>query len=388
MSLKKFENKDILYNILEANPEQKLQIYDSKIYLNDQRQISGSFTDSVPNVPTGFVSMFELNVDRNEADTGLIYPFVTKDGSLIGTKTISTTTFNSDFSYGDVISGSYPLSSSIKRDFYQVGQARPEINALKNTLNYYKGLSSHYAYSSSLGDKSNQELGLISVPSIMFGSSINKGSVKLDFYISGSLFGTLQDINRNGELIQTGPEGSVGSGSVAGVVLYNEGFVVLTGSWALDSVPRNYIADPSSLKEPAWIYFGVGAQDGVAAGTIPSSSYDMVFEGTSKIPTLTMFAHADKGEMNNSNNPTFPKYGQVSSPRTSSFMYKQPDNLEIKNITSSSYSGYNADFRKTTYISKVGIYDEKKNLIGIATLATPIKKEETENFTFKLKMDI
>jgi hypothetical protein len=101
-----------------------------------------------------------------------------------------------------------------------------------------------------------------------------------------------------------------------------------------------------------------------------------------------MFAHADKGEMNNSNNPTFPKYGQVSSPRTSSFMYKQPDNLEIKNITSSSYSDYNADFRKTTYISKVGIYDEKKNLIGIATLATPIKKEETENFTFKLKMDI
>ena len=96
MSLKKFENKDILYNILEANPEQKLQIYDSKIYLNDQREISGSFTDSVPGVPTGFVSMFELNVDRNESDTGLIYPFVTKDGSLIGTKTISTTTFNEE----------------------------------------------------------------------------------------------------------------------------------------------------------------------------------------------------------------------------------------------------------------------------------------------------
>jgi hypothetical protein len=166
-------------------------------------------------VPTGFVSLFELNVGRSEENTELIYPFVTKGGNLIGTKTISTTTFNSDFLYGDVISGSYPLSSSIKRDFYQLGQARPELQSLKNTLNYYIPLSKHYEFSSSLGDKGTQDLNLISIPSIMYGSSINKGSLKLDFYISGTLFGTLEDLNKNGELIQTGPPGSTGSGSCA-----------------------------------------------------------------------------------------------------------------------------------------------------------------------------
>ena len=114
MTFKKFESKDILYNVLETNPEQLFEIHDSKIYRNKQTQIAGQFTSSVPNVPTGFVSLYELNVDRNETDTGLIYPFVTKDGSLIGTKTISTTSFSSDFLYGDTISGSYPLSSSIK----------------------------------------------------------------------------------------------------------------------------------------------------------------------------------------------------------------------------------------------------------------------------------
>ena len=388
MSLKKFESKDILYNVLETNPKQKIQIYDSKMYLNDQREISGSFTGSVPNVPTGFVSLFEVNVDRNKAETGLVYPFVTKDSNLVGTKTISTTSFNNDFLYGDVISGSYPLSSSIKRDFFQLGQTRPEIQSLKNTLNYYTSLSRHYSFSSSLGDKGTQPLNLISVPSIMYGSSINKGSVKLDFYISGTLFGTLEDINRNGELIQTGPEGSTGSGSVAGVVLYNEGFLVLTGSWELDPTPRNYIADPGSLKEPAWLYYGVGAQDSIAPGTVPSSSYDMVFEGVNKIPTLTLFAHAEKGEMNNSNNPTFIERNQSQTPTTSSFIYSQNDNLLIKNIASSSYSGYSETFKKITYISKIGIYDEDKNLIGIATVATPVKKEENQNFTFKLKMDI
>ena len=135
MTFKKFESKDILYNVLETNPEQIFEIYDAKVYRNKQTHIVCKFTSSVPNVPTGFVSLYELNVDRNETDTGLIYPFVTKDGSLVGTKTVSTTAFNSDFLYGDTISGSYPLSSSIKRNFYQLGQTRPEVDALKNTLN-------------------------------------------------------------------------------------------------------------------------------------------------------------------------------------------------------------------------------------------------------------
>ena len=119
MTFKKFDSKDILYNVLETNPEQLFEIYDSKVYRNKQTHIVGQFTSSVPNVPTGFVSLYELNVDRNITDTGLIYPFVTKDGSLVGTKTISAATFSSDFLYGDTISGSYPLSSSIKRNYYQ-----------------------------------------------------------------------------------------------------------------------------------------------------------------------------------------------------------------------------------------------------------------------------
>ena len=35
----------------------------------------------------------------------------------------------------------------------------------------------------------------------------------------------------------------------------------------------------------------------------------------------------------------------------------------------------------------VQIYDNDKNLIGIAKLATPVKKTEDRDFTFKLKLD-
>ena len=155
-------------------------------------------------------------------------------GGLLGPKTVSTTSFSTDFSYGEVISGSYPLSSSIKRNFYQFEQARPEIDALKNTLNNYVIRSTQFAYSSSFGNKATQPLNLISIPSIVYGSSLKTTSLELNFYLSGTLIGTLKDESGNGELIQTGPEGSTGSGSVAGVALYDEGFLLLTGSWDRD----------------------------------------------------------------------------------------------------------------------------------------------------------
>ena len=64
------------------------------------------------------------------------------------------------------------------------------------------------------------------------------------------------------------------------------------------------------------------------------------------------------------------------------------NNLGIKNIVSSSYPDPTGSFQKTTYISSIGIYDEDKNLIAIAKVATPVKKTEDRELTFKLKLDI
>ena len=300
MPYKKFEQNDRFNNVVRTYPKVKFDIYDSKLYYQNRSQISGAFTGSTPNVDTGFISLYELNVDRNETQTGLIYPFVTKQGTLSNFKTVSTSEFNSDFVYGDVLSGSYPLSSSISREYFPSGFIfRPHVQALKNTLNFYTYLSEHYAYNSSLGDKATQEVNLISIPSIFYGSSIKKGSVDLKFYISGSLIGRLRDQNQNGELIQVGPSGSTGSGSVAGVVLYNEGFILLTGSWGLeDGIARNYLDDITNFQTSSWINFGAGANDGLPSGIIPSSSYGMEFNGTNYIPTLTLMAHANRGELN------------------------------------------------------------------------------------------
>ena len=400
MPIYKFKQNDILRNVIKSHPSSEFFIYNGSIYYNREMPVSGAWTDSVTLGAEGGISLYELNIDRDVNNTGIIYPFLTKDGTLSAFKTISLTSFNSDFGYGDTVTGSYPLTASIRRDY--LASSKKNIKALKNTLNHYIPLSKHYEYSSSLGDKEKQELSLISVPSIFYGSSIQKGTVILNYYITGSLVARLQDENKNGELIQVAPVGSNGSGSVAGVVLYTEGFLVLTGSWALEAdedgdprLLRDYIDDSTNLKKSSWIFWGTTANDGVSAsGTnYPNvtASYDLSFSGTMYTPVLTMLAHAEIGELNYSNNPTFLQYGQTGSlyPLTSSVKFQESSDLLIKNTISSSHSEYaESDFERQTFITKIGIYDDEKNLIGIANLATPVKKKENQEYTFKLKLDI
>ena len=395
MAYKKFKSNDLFHNTLEMHPEFDFVIHDTSIYLNGRGAISGAFVSNAGDVPTGHVNLYELNVDR--ASGNRVYPFIGKGGSLSNFKTISSGSFNSDYAYGDTLSSSYPMSASIVRDFFastttsRTGSAN-RLNALRNTLNHYQTLSKHYLFSGALGDKGKQDVNLISIPSIVFGSQIKKGTVDLKFYVSGTLIGQLQDKNRNGELIQVGPVGSAESGSVAGVVLYNEGFVLLTGSWDMNSGPTSvfpgekYTGAP--VLQPKWIYFGAGANDGLAVSNVVSSSFGLAFKGTTKTQTITMLAHALKGEYNHSNNPTYKTFNQGNTPITASNAYVEPGNLTIKNIVSSSYSDPYAKFKKTTYISSVAIYDDKKNLIGIAKLATPVKKTEDVEYTFKMKLDI
>ena len=322
------------------------------------------------------------------------FPFVTKEGSFSTFKTVSTSEFNSDFSYGDVITGSYPLSSSISSDFYTSGllfdgERKRKLLALKNTFNYHSRLSPHYAFSSSLGDKEQQELRLVSIPSIFYGKSIKKGTVSCRWYHTGSLIAELQDVNQDGELIQVGPSGSLGSGSVAGVVLYGEGFVCLTGSWSLHpSYTDNFnVYDPADFNySPSWKYF-MTTGSGTSA-IVPSSSFGFDFEGTEEIPTVTMLAKAEKGEFNHSNNPTYVEYGQKLTPHTGSTGFKEQRDLSIKNVVDTIYDEEDPPFEKITYISKVAIYDEEKNLIGVAKLAKPVRKRQNDNITIKMKLDL
>ena len=100
------------------------------------------------------------------------------------------------------------------------------------------------------------------------------------------------------------------------------------------------------------------------------------------------FVHAKRGEVNYSNNPSYLKHGQTNISLTSSSVYEENPNRLIANVVTSSYQGFDNDFERQVYISRVAIYDDNKNLIGIATLSSPVLKKEAEDLTIKMKLDI
>jgi hypothetical protein len=218
-----------------------------------------------------------------------------------------------------------------------------------------------------------------------YGSTIKKGSVELNYYITGSKIASCADINHNGALI--GTTGST-SGSVVGLIMYDEGVIMLTSSVSLETGPALGIKyDGTSAKLSSWQYFGTTLNDGIAkSNTLASASYDLNFKGVNYINSMTMFAHARKGHLNHSNNPTYRNLETTRVNQTGSGLIFSEGPSDIANIVSGSH--VSASFDKTTYISKVHIYDEDGNLIGITSLAKPIKKTLTDEFTFKMKLDL
>tara|TARA_R100000664_G_C2754772_1_gene142402 strand:- start:154 stop:1380 length:1227 start_codon:yes stop_codon:yes gene_type:complete len=408
MSFKKFGPNSVFTNTMRAYPSNEFVIFNSKVFWNSVPEQSGTRNPEVRNVPAGHVSLYEYNIDRPEvntgrsigsgsiADNGRIYPWISKDTAGASFKTVSKTTYQNEFAYGDILTSKYPLSASIIRELITTPYANTasynqHYVSMRNRLNYYGAISPHYKVTSSFGNKDTQTLNLISIPSIFFGSQIKPGTMSLKWYFTGSLIAELQDIRQNGELVQVGPKGSTGSGSIAGVALYNEGFVMLTGSWSLHSTTIR-LTTGSFAVNPKWIYFGAGAQDGIttttAGATYSSASFSLSFKGTTETQVMTMLAYAARNRVNYSNNPTFLKHNQSRVYYTSSQVYEQPNDIQIKNTVSSAFDDYEVAFKRQVYISRVGIYDKNKNLIGVATLSNPVRKEEDRDYMFKLKLDI
>jgi hypothetical protein len=436
MPFRKFGKYDLIYNQVKTFPESDFIIYDSRVYYNNFKNESnrgGQFGNLLA-VQQGYISLFELNVDRqintggsNEPPAGTsIYPFITKDGARIAFKTVSTSDFDSSdqFDHGDIIKSQYPLSSSIKRtriaggvsaiqesstderfhgSYNRVVRNKKFVIALKNSFNEYIKHSHHYSFDDEVNPKSsephdmgnngwnkaNQEMSLVEIPSIFYGSSIKKGSVILQIFVTGALAAEARDINKNGELIQVSGTYNAAkhNNKVVGTVLYNEGFVALTGSWDVSQGQDEYIGGAAS--EPRWVDFAAGANEdsGPARGVISQTMFRMRLKGVNHVPTITMMAHMPKGEFNNSTNPTAYKKSQVKTPVTSSTKYEEFGDLLFEKLHHSAYPDPTGSFNKQTYVSKIGIYDDQRRLIAVAKLANPIRKTENRDYTFKLKMD-
>jgi hypothetical protein len=406
--LRKFDTGDILLNNMIANPQYQVTWYSGSAYINNRRYAG-------VNTPTGTINLFEINAGRDGNNIPKIYPFQVKDGTNKSFQSISEKTYKTS-SYGTKLRGKYPLTASVDREYIRAGtlaetydvdgnpsdgglsqetyfSRRKRVIALKNTLDFYKPLSNSYQYSGSLVSGA---LSLVSIPSIMYGSNIEKGSVSLKVYFTGSLIDEAKDHRKNGELVST--KGNT-SGSVVGIVLYNEGFMILNNTTTVNNYAYDDYRGTRTLEPFNWTYFGAFSSGSIKSETIQSptgsfvssSLYTIDFKGQTETPVITMFAHAPPGEVNNSQNLTWVSASTVhwkDKVIYNSSSYAEDTETSIKNTIKSQYCDHEADFEKQVFINEIGIYDKDKNLLGVAKLANPVLKKETDTFTFKLRMDL
>ena len=399
MTFKRFREEDLVYNTIVAKPSYDFLVHEGSIYKNNDIHLDGDFGNKVKHVDSGHINFHELNINR-PADS-LVHGFIRKDTTRYSYRTVSTSMYDdsSQFAQGNKIIQNYPFSASLSRIYIPEGPEFSDhsfelrydptiansnkryITSLRNVL----AMRDKFGESFEFGNMGTKKVNMICVPAIYYGSKISPGSIELNYYLSGTLVAQAKDSNSDGVLRETY---GTSVGLTVGQVIYEQGLMLLTGSWEQHPTHEEPYFSEAGNDAPTWLTFGTGiTQVGVqqSHGLAPSSSYGIKFEGVNKIPTLTMLAFSEKGEHGYSNNPTFFKQNpKASSTDLRSYKEKQKT---IKNITYSGIENHSASFASTTYISKVGIYDENKNLIAIATLAKPLKNISDRDYMIKMRMD-
>jgi len=402
----KFKEQDIISNTVVANPRYTFTFFNGAAYVNSQVD-NGVYE-------TGALHFNDLNVldtSLHKLTTNLTLAFNPKNPTLVNNFPVTGAAHQSfslvrDFIKKSSVGGYEPI--------YTTGFGTPATSSiakfisLKNSINFSKtksevfNFSSYFSETLSLAGETGsingtllQDLNMISLDNLFYGSLIKPGSISLEFYKSGSLLAKAQDTKKNGELIEQ-TNTTLGTGTTVGFVLYEEGVIVLTDTSSLSGEQEHYLQPTASagsavLDNPKWINFGSYINVEGAAGTALTGSSNIIdVQGTVPKPTLTMLAYAPKNELNWSNNPTYLDSGSKGNyiNNTSSYYYEESNKVSVKNIVSSSFSTYSASFEPTTYIRTVGVYDEDKNLIAIAKVANPVKKTTEQDYTFKLKLDL
>lgn len=221
-----------------------------------------------------------------------------------------------------------------------------ELNATNAQL--YKSILNLYAYYNSINiDFTASFTGsavtryrVITIPEIYYDREVLSGTFTASDLDSAGAERRLYDNGRGGIY-----SGSM-TGTLVGNIFYAEGLVVLKGGGLNTESPSNDFGEvsPTNFK------------------------WRVSFKGTHKIPVKIFRCHARVGQLNASTNPTYYRVLTGSDAR-----YKNEKEIVMQN--------------HQTYITAIGLYNDDYDLVGLAKLAQPIKKEESQEILFRLRLD-
>jgi hypothetical protein len=206
---------------------------------------------------------------------------------------------------------------------------------------------------------SGAEVGVISIPSKLYGDYIVPHSFRVEVALSGSGTSVLKDDGEGNIIYET-------TGEHFGNIIYSQGIVILTIS---GSVFGGY-----GISVYGGGTYGAGfppIPDWISGNITCSFSSSMTIYETQYKCTIR------ESEFNATLNPSAQKSGSLIQVNSSSF-YQRGDGTLNDNVTGSYFS---------PYVTTVGLYDEAQNLLAIGKLAQPLPTSNTTDTTILVNID-
>jgi len=212
------------------------------------------------------------------------------------------------------------------------------------TPNYYNYLSSTLLANRYFPTGSNDIVGVISIPSNLFGEYVKPGTLTL----SNALF----NLNDDGE-------GNVVSGSLkVGDIIYEHGMIILTS----DGIPKQ---DGYGFATYGTSSYGVGDVSFIE-DFITGSNITCSFSSSFNIYETQYKCTIRENEFNFSQNPTL-----VSGSSNSGVLY-----------------GFATGSYFSPYVTTIGLYDNSYNLLAVAKLAQPLPTSAVTDTTILINLDL
>ena len=207
---------------------------------------------------------------------------------------------------------------------------------------------------------SDAEIGVISIPSKLYGDYIVPNSFKIEVIVG---------ITSSYIAIDDG-EGNIileGTGEHLGNIIYTHGIVILTvsgsifGGYGVSVYGSNNTYGEGFPPPIDWINNPL---------TCSFSSSVTIYEAQYKCTIR-------ESEFNATLNPSAQKSGSVVQ-ISSSYFYQRGDGTLNNNVTGSYFS---------PYVTTVGLYDEAQNLLAVGKLAQPLPTSDTTDTTILINID-
>ena len=257
-------------------------------------------------------------------------------------------------------------------DFTNVGEAKG-YSATRCIYNQYRQLVFGDELSNfSFNDHTPRDIHVINVARSRYKHNLKPGTLNLKLIGNNTLHLTDDSITKTGSAVITnigrqfnivsGSDGTMsgsslnqtpeGSGSY-GLFYPDAGFIVLNGE-ALRNYDENYWLEGSSNVATA------ANRDQMYTALKAASNFEL--DSEEKISSQYFFTRVKNGEFNYTTNPSY---------------VDTNGNLNISSFVDS----------PTTYITTVGLYNDDNNLLAVAKLSQPLKKDFTTEALVRVKLD-